>query len=97
MRLLHPVNITLLFYHNTFRTCSDFSCLGSCQSADILKNFDDCLTPIQTNDTSSQDGEVEPACRLGYINLHNNSVCDSGEETEIGNYNKAPRLVRTPK
>lgn len=50
------------------RDCDTHSCLDTCGAYDILQN--DHLEPIQTNSSSHRDGNIEPACRLGYELLH---------------------------
>ena len=62
-----------LFFFLFSRTCGQFSCLDMCSAATIFQEYDTYLTPIQLNATSWKDSNIEPACRLGYENLHDPS------------------------
>ena len=53
-----------------FRTCSEYTCLDHCEAAEIFQNATEYLTAVETGSDSHWDGRIEPACRLGYLNLH---------------------------
>ena len=55
-------------------TCDTHTCLSTCMAVDILQgDFNAFLVPMQMNGTSHRDANMEPACRLGYMNLHTNA------------------------
>ena len=71
----------ILFSPLFSRTCSQHTCLDMCSAATIFTDSATYLTPIQLNATSWKDANVEPACRLGYENLHDPSdtACLAGK------------------
>jgi len=68
----NPLSI-VQFNEKSAWTCGQFTCLDMCEAATIFNDSATYLTPIQLNATSYKDANIEPACRLGYENLHDNS------------------------
>jgi len=68
-------------------TCDSFTCMDQCQVHGVMRSFmspnTDVLVPIQTNATSHHDGMVEPACRIGYYNLHSSTTCTKEIDREM--------------
>ena len=55
------------------------SCLDHCEAAAYLMN-NTYFPDVQLNASSHRYAKVEPACRLGFLNLHN---CETDIEREM--------------
>jgi len=70
----NPMSI-VQFNEDAAWTCDTHTCLSSCMAVDILQDdTDKYLYPLQMNATSHKDANMEPACRLGYTNLHTDAA-----------------------